>query len=148
MIEKFKKEHLDEVMNIWLHTNIEAHNFVPRTYWENAYDFVRQAILTADVRVFVEEQIIKGFIGVVDGYVAGLFVAKSYQEQGIGQQLINSCKRDYRSLKLDVYAKNESAVLFYEKNGFNKSDKKENEETKETEYTMIWCKQLEVEYLK
>lgn len=140
MIEKFKQEHLDEIMKIWLHTNIDTHDFVPRAYWENVYDFVREAIQTADVRVFVEERVIKGFIGVVDGYIAGLFVAKSYQGKGIGQQLIESCKNDYNELRLDVYAKNKSAVLFYEKNGFNKTEKKENKETKEIEYTMLWCK--------
>ena len=30
MIKEFKINDLDEVMKIWIETNIEAHNFVPK----------------------------------------------------------------------------------------------------------------------
>ena len=41
MIRKMKQEELNEVMNIWLETNIKAHNFIPQKYWEDNFEFVK-----------------------------------------------------------------------------------------------------------
>lgn len=52
--------------------------------------------------------------------------------------MLNKCKEEYTSLKLDVYAKNLKAVNFYRRHGFIIIDEKKNAETKVLEYTMIW----------
>lgn len=138
MIKKFNIVEIDFIMKIWLDTNIEAHDFIAEDYWINNYDNVKEMIPNADIYVFNEDGIIKGFIGIVEErYIAGLFVIKDYQGEGIGKQLINYCSSKYKNLQLDVYVKNEQAINFYNKNNFKIINKKVNEETKEFEYTMM-----------
>lgn len=138
MIKEFKINDLDEVMKIWIETNIEAHNFVPKEYWINNFQVVKEMLPLAEVYIYKEENIIKGFIGVIDkSYIAGLFVKKEYQREGIGSSLLNYCKIKYEHIELDVFVKNKKAVNFYCKNNFRILEKKVNEETKEFEYTMV-----------
>lgn len=139
MIKKFNINKLDAVMKIWLETNIDAHNFIEKEYWINNYEMVKQILPTADIYTFEENNVIKGFIGVIEGnYIAGLFVKKEYQRQGIGQKLINYCKSKYLNLKLDVFIKNKNAVNFYYKNGFKVLNEHFSEDTKQNEYTMFF----------
>ncbi|NFO05015.1 N-acetyltransferase [Clostridium botulinum] len=139
MIRKFKLNELDDVLKIWFDTNIEAHDFIQKEYWTENYDLVKQMLPSADIYVYDENNVIKGFIGIVEeNYIAGLFVKKEYQRDGIGQQLIEYCKSKYLSLKLDVFIKNKNAVNFYYKNNFKVLDEHINEDTKETEYTMFF----------
>ena len=71
-------------------------------------------------------------------YIAGLFVSSKYQSKGIGKKLLNVCKKEHPTLKLDVYAKNLKAVNFYIKHGFKINQEKIEDETQEIEYSMIW----------
>lgn len=138
MIKNFNLSKLDSVMKIWIDTNIDAHNFIKKEYWINNYDLVKQMLPLADIYIFEEDNVIKGFIGVIDGnYIAGLFVKKEYQREGIGKKLLDYCKSKYLFLKLDVFIKNKNAVNFYYKNGFKVLDEHFSEETNEIEYTMI-----------
>lgn len=141
MIKEFKIENLEEVMEIWLQTNINAHDFIERDYWINNFDLVKKLLPDAKVYIFQEDNIIKGFIGVIeDGYIAGLFVKEEYQREGIGEKLIKYIKPKYNQLKLDVYSKNKNAIKFYLKNNFKIVNEKNNEDTNELEYEMIFSK--------
>lgn len=139
MITKLTTSKLDIVMKIWLETNIEAHYFIPEEYWHNNFEMVKQVLPQAEVYVFEEDTIIKGFIGIVDNcYIAGLFVKKEYQNQNVGHELIEFCKDKYEKLSLDVFVRNEKAINFYLKNDFRISCKKINEDTNEEEYFMTY----------
>ena len=141
MIKEFKIENLEEVMEIWLQTNINAHDFIEREYWINNFDLVKKLLPDAKVYIFQEDNIIKGFIGVIeDGYIAGLFVKEKYQREGIGEKLLKYIKPKYNQLKLDVYSKNKNAIKFYLKNNFKIVNEKNNEDTNELEYEMIFSK--------
>ena len=141
MIKEFKIENLEEVMEIWLQNNINAHNFIERDYWINNFDLVKKLLPDAKVYIFQEDNIIKGFIGVIeDGYIAGLFVKEKYQREGRGEKLIKYIKPKYNQLKLDVYSKNKNAIKFYLKNNFKIVNEKNNEDTNELEYEMIFSK--------
>ena len=41
MIRMFDACDLDQVMELWLNGNIEAHDFIPRNYWESNAPMVR-----------------------------------------------------------------------------------------------------------
>lgn len=143
MIKEFKIDYLDEVMKIWLETNIIAHYFIEKEYWINNFDLVKELLPDAKVYIFQEDNIIKGFIGIIEeGYIAGLFVKSEYQREGIGKALIEYIKPKYKQLTLDVYAKNKNAINFYCKNNFKVVNEKKNEDTKELEYEMIFSKGL------
>ena len=141
MITKFKIEQLDELMKIWLETNIDAHSFIPKEYWIYKAPLVRKLLPSSDIYVFKECNTIKGFIGVIEnGYIAGIFIKKEYQREGIGNKLIDYIKSKYENITLDVYNKNEKALNFYYKNNFKILDSKIDEETKELEYTLFYKK--------
>jgi putative acetyltransferase len=139
MISPLQSEQLETVLKIWLATNISAHHFIPASYWENNVDLVRELLPQAEVFVYQSDDTIKGFIGITDGgYIAGIFVADTYQSQGIGQALLAYCKRRYTSLTLAVYAENEKARRFYEKNGFSVQAQQVNPDTGALEFEMRW----------
>ena len=139
MIKEFDQSKIDHIMKIWLEENIKVHDFIPKDYWENNYEYVKKVLPDATVFVYEENNEIKGFIGIIeDLYIAGLFVSNKYQSKGIGEKLLNVCKKEYPTLKLDVYAKNLKAVNFYIKHGFKINQEKIDDETQEVEYSMIW----------
>ncbi|MBS4538304.1 N-acetyltransferase [Clostridium sp. D2Q-11] len=139
MIKELDISKIDSIMKIWLETNIIAHDFISEDYWKSKYDFVKKVLPESTVFVYEEDGEIRGFIGIMEkSYIAGLFIDTQYQANGIGSSLIKKCKEYYPILKLDVYAKNLKAVKFYKKHGFKIERERENDETKETEYSMIW----------
>lgn len=140
MIRKLEEKDINEVMNIWLETNIKAHNFVPEQYWENNIENVKNEILKAEVYVYEKEKKIVGFVGIVKDYVAGIFVTKDMQNNGIGKQLINKCKEKHNELTLEVYEKNKNAINFYKKEGFYIISQNIDDQTKEIELCMKWNK--------
>lgn len=97
-------------MRIWLNGNKDAHPFIPKEYWEANYSMVEEQILQAEVFVYEADGEIQGFIGIVGGYIAGIFVDRAYRSLGAGRELLNCAKQLYDSLSLGVYQKNERAV--------------------------------------
>jgi len=139
MIKEFDQSKIDHIMKIWLEENIKAHDFIPKDYRENNYEYVKTVLPEATVFVYEENNEIKGFIGIMEkSYIVGLFVSNKYQSKGIGEKLLNVCKKEYPTLKLDVYAKNLKAVNFYINHGFKIDQEKIDDETREVEYSMIW----------
>ncbi|WMM25236.1 N-acetyltransferase [Tissierella sp. MB52-C2] len=139
MIKELNKSKIDHIMKIWLEENISTHDFISKDYWKTNYEFVKNALPESTVLVYEDGGEIKGFIGIIENsYIAGLFVSNKYQNEGIGSKLLERCKEDYFVLSLDVYAKNLKAINFYKKHGFKVKKEKENDETKEKEYSMIW----------
>ncbi len=136
MVKEFDLCKLNEVMQIWLYTNIDAHSFIPKDYWTGNYDLVKKILPCSEILV-CEEEAIYGFIGITDkSYIAGLYVLKEFQRRGYGAELLEECKKRYSILTLDVYAKNTQAINFYKKHGFKLTDVKDNTDTKEVGYTM------------
>ncbi len=41
-IREYKSKDLDNIMEIWVNTNIEAHNFIDENYWRNNFDMVKE----------------------------------------------------------------------------------------------------------
>jgi len=141
MIKNLSMNKLEEVMRIWLETNIDAHDFIDKKYWIQNYDLVKELLKEADVYIFEENDVIKGFVGIVENnYIGGIFVKKNYQREGIGKKLIDFCKNKYSYLTLHVLKKNHKAINFYNKNDFMILDELINEDTKESEYLMTFRK--------
>lgn len=135
-IRSYQEGDLEQLMSIWLAENLAAHQFVDKNYWLTNQTYVAEALVTADLYICTDENQIKGFAGVVDGYLAGIFVASAYHRQGLGQLLLNTIMENYTEITLDVYEKNEQAVNFYLKNNFKIIAKKLDEATGAVELTM------------
>lgn len=138
MIRKFEKADREQVMQIWLKGNMEAHPFVPGKYWESNYSMVQEQLLEAEVFVYEEKDEIQGFIGLADSYIAGIFVDRRYRSLGVGKMLLDHAKKMHSSLALSVYRQNQRAVSFYLREGFEIKEEGVDEETGKEEYMMLW----------
>ena len=136
MIRRFEEKDISSVMQIWLDSNLEAHSFIAESYWRNKYEAVEKMILKAEIYVSEDSDGINGFVGLIDNYIAGVFVRKGKRSKGIGKQLIDFVKCQYNNLTLDVFVKNIRAVDFYIREGFQIQRKSINYDTQEEEYTM------------
>ena len=111
MIRKMKPADLNAIMEIWLSSNLDAHSFVGRQYWQEQLPAVRAAIQDAEVYCYIAtNDTIAGFIG--------LFVASKYRQQGIGSKLLAFVQGYHQQLTLDAYPQNQRAVAFYHRHGF------------------------------
>ncbi|MDO4942562.1 MAG: N-acetyltransferase [Lachnospiraceae bacterium] len=144
MIRKFEKNDLDEVMSIWMNANIEAHSFIEADYWKRNFDSVRKMIPEAEVFVSEIDGEINGFIGMIDHYIAGIFVRNSDRSKGIGTSLLHTVKQKNETLSLQVYKNNKKAVLFYQNAGFKIAAEEMDEDTSEMEYKMVWYQGVHV----
>ena len=140
MIREFQISDTQLVMQLWLAGNEDAHPFVAKEYWQANFKEVEKQLLQADVFVYDLGGEIKGFVGLMDEYIAGIFVDKAYRSQEIGRQLLEYVKQLHSTLSLNVYQKNERALRFYRENGFTIVSKQNDEHTGEIEFTMIWNK--------
>ena len=138
MIRKLQKTDVIKVADIWLDSNIKAHDFIPAQYWKSNFELVKELLLQATVYVYEDNQKIQGFIGMNEEYIEGLFVLNEMQSQGIGKILLNYAKGKRNKLFLNVYQKNTRAISFYQREGFEVQYSGLDEATGEKDYVMTW----------
>lgn len=138
MIRKFQPSDSEQVMRLWLAGNEDAHPFIPEEYWRSHFSQVKQQLSQAEIYVYCADGNIQGFIGIINEYIAGIFVDKSCRGRGIGKRLLKCAKEKRSSLSLGVYQKNTRAAAFYLREGFTVHSKAIDEETGENEYEMVW----------
>ena len=138
MLRDFLPGDIDRVMRLWLDTNTAAHSFVDSGYWLESFEAVKLALPKADVSVYEQDGDIRAFIGLTEGYIAGLFVSGDFQSKGLGKLLLDHAKEKHAVLTLNVYKKNTRAIRFYIREGFTVSGEQTDENTGEKEYTMTW----------
>lgn len=137
MIRLFEFRDLDQIMEIWLEGNLQAHGFIGEEHWKRNYEPVKSVLPNAEVYVDEESGEIRGFIGMDADYIAGLFVREAYRGRGIGRRLIEAV-RGKKRLSLHVYEKNTGAVAFYHAQGFKVKQVLTEKETGESEYLMVY----------
>lgn len=121
MIRPLEPQDTDTVLEIWLQGSFSAHDFVPRSYWEDKLDEMRNRYLpNSRTFVYLDDSTgaVCGFISLIENYIAALFVASDRQRKGIGHSLLQWAGSLYPTLELSVYAENERAVRFYLREGF------------------------------
>ena len=133
---KVSEVQLHQVMQIWLAGNLQAHDFVAPDYWKQNYAEVAKQIKKATLILATENNSVLGFLGLVDGYIAGLFVNEDQQRRGIGTKLVQAAEQIQPELTLSVYQKNKNAVQFYNAHSFKILKTDVDEETNEIEYLM------------
>lgn len=138
MIRKYEGSDKEQVMQLWLNTNLQAHNFINKDYWKENYKNVAEMLEAAEIYVMEFNHEIKGFIGLMDEMIAGIFVDVNSQSRGIGKQLLDYVKVQKTQLQLCVYKKNERAFNFYSRELFEIQKEQVDESTGEIEYLMKW----------
>lgn len=131
-------ETIEKILNIWLNSNLEAHDFIKREYWIDNLDKVKKMFSDSTINVYYADNQIVGFADLYEQYIAGLFITDNYRNKGIGRFLLERLKSDYNVLNLYVNEKNEGAIRFYTKHQFEIRSKEFEVETQEYEYFMKW----------
>ena len=142
MIRKFENLDLDAVMQIWLQANLDAHAFIPASFWEAHFEIVRDMLPQAELYVHENEapRQIDGFIGLTENHIEGIFVAESARSKGVGKSLLEYAKSCKPYLTLSVYQKNERALAFYRREKFVVQSEGIDEDTNEEEIQMLWTR--------
>ena len=142
MIRKFESRDLDAVMQIWLHSNLDAHAFIAASFWTEHFEMVRDLLPQAELYVHEDASTrqIDGFIGLTENHIEGIFVAKSARSKGIGRALLEYAKSRKPRLTLSVYQKNERALAFYRREQFVVQSEGIDEDTNEAEIQMLWTR--------
>ena len=138
MIRKLDNKDVNRIMEIWLESTIKAHRFIEKEYWQSNYNTVKDVYIPiAETYVYEENDVIKGFISIIDKeFIGALFVDNDYQGLGVGSKLINFVLNKYDTLSLAVYKENLKSVRFYKKMGFEILSEEINEDSKHPEYIM------------
>lgn len=140
MIRKLQKSDLDRVAEIWLDTNLRAHDFISEQYWRGNFDMVKEMFPQAEVYVYESDGKVQGFIGFDGEYIEGIFVSDEMQSRGIGKALLDYAKSRKSELRLNVYQKNTRAIRFYQREGFSILSEGLDEAVGEKDYLMVWKK--------
>ena len=142
MIRKFENLDLDAVMQIWLQANLDAHAFIPASFWEAHFEMVRDMLPQAELYVHENEATrqIDGFIGLTENHIEGIFVAESARSKGVGKSLLEYAKSCKPYLTLSVYQKNERALAFYRREKFVVQSEGIDGDTNEAEIQMLWTR--------
>ena len=138
MIRKMQNPDINRVADIWLKTNLKAHDFIPEQYWTSNYELVKEMMSQAEAYVYEDDKMIQGFVGLSNEYIEGIFVSDGMQSCGIGKLLLDYIKNKKVRLRLNVYQKNARAISFYQREGFDIQSEGLDDTTGEKEYTMLW----------
>ncbi|PNQ81512.1 N-acetyltransferase [Paenibacillus sp. F4] len=136
-VEEFK-----DLAAIWLDASIEAHHFIDPQYWRSQVTEMESNYLplAQNYAIIQDDHTIGGFVSMVDGYLAALFIRIDLQRKGYGKLLLDWVKKQYDQIQLKVYQSNTKAFNFYTKNGFTIQEESIDSETGEKEFVMIWTR--------
>ena len=123
MIRKMRNTDINRVADIWLKTNLKAHDFISEQYWTSNYELVKEMMSQAEVYVYEDDKMVQGFAGLSNDYIEGIFVSNEMQSCGIGKLLLDYIKNKKVRLRLNVYQKNARALSFYQREGFENADR-------------------------
>ena len=137
-IRHFNTGDLDQVAEIWLAANQQAHSFISAEYWLENLGPVKEMLPQAEIYVLEREGEIAAFIGLQGDYIAGLFVSAEVRSRGLGRLLLDRAKQEHDRLSLKVYSKNTRAQSFYLREGFVYGEASIDSETGEEEHSMFW----------
>ena len=105
MIRRMQRADIDRVADIWLDTNIRAHNFISKQYWQNNFNIVKEMLSQSEIYVYEEKSEIQGFVGLSDKHIEGIFVSSKVQSKGIGNFLMCYVKKHQEPIKSERISK-------------------------------------------
>ena len=140
-IRKAAADDTQAILQIWLAASIQAHDFIPASFWQSQLINMRDTYLPlAENYVIEENNAVAGFASLLqpDSFLAALFIAPEQQGHGCGSALIDFLKQQRRELHLSVYAENSASVGFYQRHGFSINSQGIDENTGHAELAMTW----------
>ncbi len=138
-IKKISDADIQETVDIWYETSIQAHDFIPNDYWKVNKSLMKDKYIPmSETYVATYGKILLGFVSMIDEYLAAIFVRTEYQNKGAGSQLLDYIKNIRDRIQLKVYMKNEKSIKFYKNKGFIVVSTSIDKKTGEKELVMEW----------
>lgn len=112
---------------LWYAASLEAHAFLgPEKLQEQRTQIETLYLPKAETwQALAEDGTPLGFIGLLGGYVGGLFVAPEAQGRGVGRALLDHARARHGALELEVYVENARALRVYLAYGFREVSRRE-----------------------
>ncbi|WP_106476369.1 GNAT family N-acetyltransferase [Phytohalomonas tamaricis] len=118
-IRAYQQDDQDRLVEIWLAASRVGHPFLGIDELVAKSGELRHVYLpNAENWVAEHDDEIVGFIGMIAGYIGGLFVDPCWHGCGIGRALVMYAYALKGVLTLEVYSANQGAVAFYTRLGF------------------------------
>ena len=135
-IRKAKTNDLSRIAEIYVFNN--RVNYFP-IFKDEKFSFGELQVVTMADNYFGKDKIlknilvyddclIKGFIQMNGTEICKIYVDTFFQGEGIGKELIEYAINEYHANNLWALEKNERAICFYKKHGFNLTGQKKFEE--------------------
>ncbi|WP_417310104.1 GNAT family N-acetyltransferase [Devosia sp.] len=119
VIRPFTGADTESLSGIWLAASRQAHPFIgEQTLVAQRHAIEHTYLPAAQTLVADSDGTPVGFISLLGDFVGGLFVAPSFQGQGIGRRLLAHAMAGRTELMLEVYIENRDALRFYLRQGF------------------------------
>ena len=135
-IRKAKTNDLSRIAEIYVFNN--RVNYFP-IFKDEKFSFGELQVVTMADNYFGKDKILKNILVYDDGLIKGfiqmngteickIYVDTFFQGEGIGKELIEYAINEYHANNLWALEKNERAISFYKKHGFNLTGQKKFEE--------------------
>lgn len=135
-IRKATKKDLSRIAEIYVFNN--RMNYWP-IFKDDGFSFGELQVVTMIDNYFGKDEILKNIFVYDDGLIKGflqmkereickIYVDTFFQSKGIGKELIEYAINEYDANNLWALEKNERAISFYTKHGFNLTGEKKFEE--------------------
>lgn len=147
-IRKAKTNDLSRIAEIYVFNN--RVNYFP-IFKDEKFSFGELQVVTMADNYFGKDKILKNILVYDDGLIKGfiqmngteickIYVDNFFQGEGIGKELIEYAINEYHANNLWALEKNERAICFYKKHGFNLTgQKKFEEDTVEYLVQLTYC---------
>lgn len=139
MIRGYAAADEDSVVAVWLAASRIATPFLAAEFLRTEAVNIRTRWLPkAESWVFEEDEIVVGFLSLIESEIGALFVRPDRQGRGIGRALMDHAVRLRGDLFLDVFEDNLIGRRFYERYGFRPTGKHVHEESGHSQIRMEW----------
>ena len=119
MIRKYADQDETRVIDIWYNSSSLAHPFLDTAFVEKVKKDMKDIYLpNAETWVFEDNNVIIGFISMIENEIGGLFVSPDRHSKGVGTALVNFIGEFHKELEVEVFKDNKIGRSFYDKYGF------------------------------
>ncbi|HET8727018.1 MAG TPA: GNAT family N-acetyltransferase [Alphaproteobacteria bacterium] len=128
-IRRYDARDHDDVLAVWFAASKVGHPFLSEDDLIAQLKIVGEIYLPgSETWVAEEDGSIVAFIGLLDSFIGGLFVAPEGHGRGIGRRLVEHAFSLKGPLTVDVYARNPMAPAFYRRCGFVEIGRKDRDD--------------------